>query len=734
MEQTHDKQMFIPNEWVTLTQGRYRIVGERCLGEGGQSAVWKAVREADGQTVVVRTVNLFDISNDRRDIRTDDEIHDLLRYAEEEITFLKKMGQVQSVGHFILPVLDDGFVSHPSFPALHLPTTVMPWYERGDLGQFVRSRRQRGTFTAMELLRWARQLATALVYIHQQHNEQAISVHRDIKPKNVVLDAQHNVGLTDFGIVRAAASLGTSSVVGSFTNCAPEQVLATHRSANRHKQYLITPAVDIYSLAITLHELVAGQTEAQKNLTLKTKDTNTLDEHDSYLPPSGTLSKGKIGKLGVIGGLTAQEQRHLHTQMLALLQPPNNSQTIALGRDKRVLPDAAVIADGMVELLVRMLAPWPADRPTAVVVLAAFTALEQCLTPTLEDFSLSLVQDQLTVGQTCTLRVSVKGSGLPADGRWLRFECNAQPLLGLQVVWVGEARHGLLPAEAVQSMEVVVPLPTETGDYRLKVVASVAGKTHSQDVVCHVTLTAAQWWGLGKHEEALRLELRPEWFETLLDQAKDLRKRNALDALLHRLQTHYAGNGAAQTRLEGMLVRVNEFAPPPEPPRPPPKLVWRKVALFGIGLPALGLGAFLLGNPKPQALLSTPVNPIPTAVTPVAVSPAPAVEVPAAVTPSPVAVEQPPPPEPTPAEQRQQAETWLQGSDKTQWPPAVKQLEGLADSGDAEASYILGGLYYAGMKGVKRSTQSGCEWYKKAAEANHNDAKATGKQLRCPGF
>lgn len=568
MNQSHDQQMFILGEWVTLKQGRYRIAAGRCLGEGGQSAVWKAVRESDGKTVVIRTVNLFDISHDRRDIRNDDEIKGLLVYAEEEVNFLKNMGEGQAAQHFILPVLDDGSITHPLFPSHPLPTTVMPWYERGDLGQFVRSRRKREFFSAADLLRWARQLSVALVYIHQQHSGQEVSVHRDLKPKNVVLDSQGNVGLTDFGIVRAAASLGTSSVVGSFLYCAPEQVLATHRSTNRHKQYLITPAVDIYSLAITLHELLAGQTEAQKNLTLKTKDRNTLDEHDSYLPPSGITTTGKIGKLGKIGGLTAKEKQYLHSQILALFNPVTADQTIAVGSKQHSLPDARFIADGMTDLLERMLAPWPADRPTAPEVLAVFTALEQSFNPVLEQLSVSLLQERISVGQACTLQVSVKGVGLPVDGRWLRFECNGQRL-DVEISPIVE-----------QTVRVEIPLPAETGEYRLKVSATVAGKLHSQQVVCHVTLTAAQLWELKRYADALRMEFRPEWLTYLLQQATTLDQRIELRNLLKELQKHYSQDKQKQQYLQEAFngVQGGMIYEPPTFPR------WKKwwfILIFG---------------------------------------------------------------------------------------------------------------------------------------------------------
>jgi hypothetical protein len=82
-----------------------------------------------------------------------------------------------------------------------------------------------------------------------------------------------------------------------------------------------------------------------------------------------------------------------------------------------------------------------------------------------------------------------------------------------------------------------------------------------------------------------------------------------------------------------------------------------------------------------------------------------------------------PPPEPTPAEQLQQVETWLQSDDKTQWAEAVKQLEKLSNADNVDAKFILGGLYYLGKKGVKANPTEGCKLYKEAAAKSHKQAE-----------
>jgi serine/threonine protein kinase/WD40 repeat protein len=87
------------------------------------------------------------------------------------------------------------------------------------------------------------QVAEALAYAHRNG-----ILHRDVKPSNLLLDAQGTVWITDFGLAKAEGAdelTHTGDIVGTVRFMAPERF-------DGHS----LPQSDIYSLGVTLYELV----------------------------------------------------------------------------------------------------------------------------------------------------------------------------------------------------------------------------------------------------------------------------------------------------------------------------------------------------------------------------------------------------------------------------------------------------------------------------------------------
>ncbi|MEO6056595.1 MAG: protein kinase [Gemmatimonadales bacterium] len=164
----------------------------------------------------------------------------------------------------ILTVLDSGEVAVSGAPGLLWFT--MPFIR----GESLRDRLRRETQLPVEdALRITREAADALQHAHGEG-----VIHRDIKPENILLAGTHAL-VADFGIARSVGPGGgqlteTGLTLGTPAYMSPEQAAGQREIDGR---------TDVYSLGLTLYEMLAGQTpfaapSAQATITRRLMETS----------------------------------------------------------------------------------------------------------------------------------------------------------------------------------------------------------------------------------------------------------------------------------------------------------------------------------------------------------------------------------------------------------------------------------------------------------------------------
>jgi eukaryotic-like serine/threonine-protein kinase len=202
----------------TLVAGRYRL-GEP-LGQGAVANVYRAVDVRLDRQVAVKVFH----PGQENVVRA--------RFGAEARA-LARLSHPGLVGIFDAGVDDDR------------PYLVMQLVG----GESLRERLLGGPRSAGEVLALGARLAAALAHVHAND-----VVHRDVKPSNIVLDADGAPHLADFGIallLDVVRLTGANEIMGTAAYLAPEQILGEGVDA----------AADVYSLGLVLLECLTGELE-----------------------------------------------------------------------------------------------------------------------------------------------------------------------------------------------------------------------------------------------------------------------------------------------------------------------------------------------------------------------------------------------------------------------------------------------------------------------------------------
>ena len=220
---------------------RYEILGK--IGTGGMADVYKAKDHKLNRFVAVKV---------------------LKPEFREDTTFIRKFrSEAQAAAVLTHPNIVNVFDVGDDNGVYYI---VMELIEGITLKEYIS---KKGRLSVKEATSIAIQVSMGLEAAHSHG-----IVHRDVKPQNIIISMDGKVKVTDFGIARAASSNTISSnVMGSVHYSSPEQVRGGYSDEKS----------DIYSLGITMYEMVTGKVPFDGDTTVAIAIKHLQEE---MVPPS----------------------------------------------------------------------------------------------------------------------------------------------------------------------------------------------------------------------------------------------------------------------------------------------------------------------------------------------------------------------------------------------------------------------------------------------------------------
>jgi beta-lactam-binding protein with PASTA domain/predicted Ser/Thr protein kinase len=229
----------------SVVDGRYRVL--RRLGSGGMADVWLA-EDAHLQRQVALKVLHRRFAQDQEFVqRFQREAESAAGLQHPNIVSVFDRGQVEGTYYIAMQYIDG--------------PTLKQLIDRG--------------LTPEQAVTEIRQVLEAARFAHRNG-----VVHRDLKPQNVIVDAEGKAVVTDFGIARAGVSeiTQTGSVMGTPHYLSPEQA----------QGFDVTAVSDLYSIGVILYEALTGRVpfEADSAVAVAMKQVSQTPLRPSSINPA----------------------------------------------------------------------------------------------------------------------------------------------------------------------------------------------------------------------------------------------------------------------------------------------------------------------------------------------------------------------------------------------------------------------------------------------------------------
>jgi TolB-like protein/Tfp pilus assembly protein PilF len=200
--------------------GDYELLEE--IGRGGQGVVFRAWQKSLNRTVALKIIGIGQWATNAHLKRLRREAEAAAKLSHPGIVSIYEVGERDGTCYFSMRFVEGG----------HLDEVV-----------------SRGPIAVRQAAEIIAKVARTVHYAHEHG-----ILHRDIKPGNILLDANGEPHLTDFGLARlvehGSTVTGTLEVMGTPSYMAPEQALGNNAA--------LSSATDVYGLGAALYELLTG--------------------------------------------------------------------------------------------------------------------------------------------------------------------------------------------------------------------------------------------------------------------------------------------------------------------------------------------------------------------------------------------------------------------------------------------------------------------------------------------
>lgn len=326
----HHKKNTLENEFFTEYGEASRYEVQEIIGKGSYGVVGSAVDTHNGEKVAIKKINdVFEHVSDATRILREIKLLRLLRHPD-----------IVQIKHIMLPP------SRREFKDIYVVFELM----ESDLHQVIKAN---DDLTPEHYQFFLYQLLRGLKYIHS-----ANVFHRDLKPKNILANADCKLKICDFGLARVSFNDAPSAIFWT-DYVATRWYRAPELCGSFFSKY--TPAIDIWSIGCIFAEMLTGKPLFPGK--------NVVHQLDLMTDLLGTPSAEAIQRI-------RNEKARRYLSSMRKKQPIPFSQKF---------PNVDPLA---LRLLERLLAFDPKDRPTAEEALAdpyfhglANVDREPCTTP-----------------------------------------------------------------------------------------------------------------------------------------------------------------------------------------------------------------------------------------------------------------------------------------------------------------------------------------------------------------